>query len=368
MNICLIGDGLTSLALAKNLINKKIKVFIYYKNYKFNKFNKFQSRTIGISKNNLNFFNDKIIKLKKNKAWKIKKIEIYNEKNKGEKILNFEKSQQELFSTVYYNEIYKLLENNLKKNKLFKTILIKNNSFYKKILKETKYNLIINCDDNNQIAKDIFYKKIIKNYNSHSYVTVLTHKKTKNFKAVQIFTKIGPIAFLPISETKTSVVFSILDSSRIINESEVENLIIKFNTNYIIKKFSKIEKFQLNFSSLRNYHHNNLMSFGDSLHKIHPLAGQGFNMTLRDIKILSEIIQLRLDLGLSLDKTIYSEFEKKTKHLNFIFSSGIDFIHEFFKFDNRYGNQYSANFLKYIGKNKSFKNLVNKYADQGLIF
>ena len=40
------------------------------------------------------------------------------------------------------------------------------------------------------------------------------------------------------------------------------------------------------------------MAFGDSLHKIHPLAGQGFNMTLRDIKILSNIIQNRIDLGL----------------------------------------------------------------------
>ena len=365
MNICLIGSSLTSLALAKNLINKKIKVFIYYKNYKLNKFN---SRTIGISRNNLNFFNNEIIKIKKNKLWKINKIEIYNEKNKSEKILNFEKSQQELFSMVYYNKIYRLLENNLKKNKLFKAILIKNNSIYKKILKEKKHNLIINCDGNNKIAKDIFYKKIIKNYNSHSYVTVFTHKKTKNLKAIQIFTKIGPIAFLPISETETSVVFSILDSSKIINEVEVKSLITKFNPNYIIKKFSKIEKFQLNFSSLRNYHDNNLMSFGDSLHKIHPLAGQGFNMTLRDIKILSDIIQLRLDLGLPLDKTIYSEFEKKTKHLNFIFSNGIDFIYEFFKFDNRYENQYLDNFLKYLGKNKSFKNLTNKYADEGLIF
>ena len=43
-------------------------------------------------------------------------------------------------------------------------------------------------------------------------------------------------------------------------------------------------------------------------------------MTLRDIKIFSKIIQNRIDLGLPLDHSIYSEFEKKTKHLNFIFS------------------------------------------------
>jgi len=62
MNICLIGNGLASLALAKNLINKKIKVFVYCENVKKLKF---QSRTMGISKNNFNFFNKDIIKFKK---------------------------------------------------------------------------------------------------------------------------------------------------------------------------------------------------------------------------------------------------------------------------------------------------------------
>ena len=47
MNICLIGDGLASLTLAKNLINKNIKVDICYENRKKPHFN---SRTIGISK------------------------------------------------------------------------------------------------------------------------------------------------------------------------------------------------------------------------------------------------------------------------------------------------------------------------------
>ena len=39
MNICIIGDGLTSLSLAKNLINKKINVHIYLeKHFKVDEF------------------------------------------------------------------------------------------------------------------------------------------------------------------------------------------------------------------------------------------------------------------------------------------------------------------------------------------
>ena len=45
------------------------------------------------------------------------------------------------------------------------------------------------------------------------------------------------------------------------------------------------------------------------LHKIHPLAGQGFNMTLRDTKILSQLIEKNLKLGLNLI-TVLEKFEK----------------------------------------------------------
>ena len=62
MNICIIGDGLTSLSLAKNLINKKINIHFYHKNK--NK-NLLSNRTIGISKNNLEFFRKEIYKIPK---------------------------------------------------------------------------------------------------------------------------------------------------------------------------------------------------------------------------------------------------------------------------------------------------------------
>ena len=52
----------------------------------------------------------------------------------------------------------------------------------------------------------------------------------------------------------------------------------------------KISNFELKSSDLRSYYYQNILAFGDLLHKIHPLAGQGFNMTVRDIKVLTNII------------------------------------------------------------------------------
>ena len=267
-----------------------------------------------------------------------------------------------------YENIYNLINSNLKKNKLFKKILIKDNKFYKNIFKKKEFNLIFNCESNNDIYKKFFHNSIKKDYNSSAYSFIINHNKTKNTKASQIFTKLGPIAFLPISKNQTSVVFSKKNEKSFFNQEMFQALIKKYNQDYKIKNFSKFEKFKLYFSLVRNYYYKKVMTLGDGLHKIHPLAGQGFNMTLRDIKILSKIINTRIDLGLELDYSIYKEFEKNTKHFNLTFASGIDFIYQLFEFDNKFKNQYLTKFIKVVGKNKIFKDFFSKYANKGLTY
>ena len=126
MNVCLIGDGLISLTLAKALINKNIKVFMYYEN---NKKMPNDNRTIGISSDNLDFVQKKIVKINKNLIWKINKIEIYNDLNTKEKILNFQQSNKILFSIIKNNDLYKLLINSIKKIINLKKLKLKINLF-----------------------------------------------------------------------------------------------------------------------------------------------------------------------------------------------------------------------------------------------
>ena len=120
--------------------------------------------------------------------------------------------------------------------------------------------------------------------------------------------------------------------------------------------------------SLRSYYHNNILAFGDLLHRIHPLAGQGFNMTIRDIKILINIIENKRNLGLPFDESINSEFEKKLKHNNFIFQNGIDLIHEFFNLERKTKNIILSKSIQTLGKNYSINKMFTKIADKGIIF
>ena len=365
MNICIIGGGLTSLSLAKNLVNKKINVHFYHKN-KIK--NLLSTRTIGISKNNLEFFKKEIFSISKNLLWEIKKIEIFSQKLEKENLLRFENDKDKLFYMFKNDNLYASLLNKISKSKFFKKIIIKKNSFYLNLLKENKYDLIINCDSNNIITKKFFTKKINKNYDSLAYTTILKHKKIKNNIATQIFTKNGPVAFLPISNSETSIVCSLDIKNGKYSDSEVLGLINKYNPKYQIEKTIKLSNFRLSSSSLRKYYYQNILAFGDLLHQIHPLAGQGFNMTIRDIKVLSEIIQKKIDLGIQLDSSILYDFEKATKNKNFIFSSSIDFIYEIFNFDKEKSNNSFNKILKIIGKNKNLNNYFIKIADKGLNF
>ena len=123
----------------------------------------------------------------------------------------------------------------------------------------------------------------------------------------------------------------------------------------------------MSFLVSRNYFYRNILAFGDAIHRVHPLAGQGFNITLRDIKVFSELIKKRIELGLPLDNSILEDFENRTKHLNYIFTSAVDLIYEFFKFDNKINNNISKGFFKFIDKNKNFNKFFTRQANKGLV-
>ena len=104
----------------------------------------------------------------------------------------------------------------------------------------------------------------------------------------------------------------------------MNNLIKKYNPIYSIKKINNWNSFELKSSNLRSYYYQNVIAFGDMLHRLHPLAGQGFNMTIRDIKEIYKLINFKKEHGLDLDVSIAKDFERNTKNKNFLFSNGID--------------------------------------------
>jgi len=362
MKACLIGYNITNFVLATTLTNKGFEVDIVFEK----KQKKIVSnRTIGISKHNIDYLGTIKINLKKF-IWPINKIKIYNLKKQENEKINFESSKGVNFFLIKYRDIFKITKHIARKNKKirFKT---SSNTKILNIEKKNNYDLVINSDSKNPIIKKFFFSKLSKDYKTSAFTAILRHKRILNNTAFQIFTKYGPIAFLPCSAEETSIVFSV-QKKYLLKINDIRNEILNSNPIFEVKGLDDLEKFDLKFSYSRKYIHKNILCFGDALHKFHPLAGQGFNMTIRDIELLNKIIEKKIECGLEIDNSILFEFQKKIKSLNYIFGIGINFINDFFKIDSLANGKLSKNIFKIFNRNTILKKYSIKFADSGINF
>ena len=358
MKICLIGQNLTNLILALAIAERKFPIEIYL-NKKTKKYQ--TNRTIAISSENFKFI--KYLAKKTLPSWTTDEIKIFVENSKTKEIINFKQKNKEVFNLISYSKLNTIFFKKIIKSKYIKLIKVDTSS-NNLINKIKDYDLVINSENNNILSKKYFTKKLTKNYKSTAYAFLVEHKKISNKTALQIFTNYGPLAFLPVSDNKTSIVFSYIGKEK--ENDKILSLFKKYNYFYKVTKIHNIEKFDLDFSFLRNYTYRNILAFGDLMHRIHPLAGQGFNMTIRDIINLLEIIDNKTSLGLPIDISVAEEFQNRNKHFNYAYGKIIDTIYEFFKLDSKLNNSISIPIFNFLNKNQTFKKYSNIFSDRGL--
>jgi 2-octaprenyl-6-methoxyphenol hydroxylase len=89
-------------------------------------------------------------------------------------------------------------------------------------------------------------------------------------------------------------------------------------------------------------------------------------MTIRDIKEILKLIKFKKEHGLDLDKSICKDFERNTKSKNYLFANSIDFIYEFFNFENKIRNNILSKSVRFLGKNKMINKFFTNLADAGI--
>jgi 2-octaprenyl-6-methoxyphenol hydroxylase len=313
-------------------------------------------------------------------------MKLYSEtKNKKfQKLFELNKSNKEK-KVLYMIENTKLMQLMLNKIKKDKHVLIKKNTKVSDIfnsgnLKSVKinninhkYNLVIICaGSKSNLVKSFFKNKNIESsYGETSVSTILRHESIKNDTARQFFLNEEILALLPLSKSQTSIVWSVKNNNYKKKESLIKEK-IKYYTSDYLKKIKFVNSFEykdLNFLLRSKYYEYRTLLFGDALHVVHPLAGQGFNMTLRDLYTLEKVLRKKINLGLDLGSVdALSEFSNKSKPRNFIHSIGIDLIKNTFSLKNASIKEVRDNFLKIINKNNFIKNLFFDIADKGLKF
>lgn len=142
------------------------------------------------------------------------------------------------------------------------------------------------------------------NYQQRALIANVSFEQAHQGVAYERFTSQGPLALLPLGESPESKTASIvwthpltsIDEYLHIDETQFLN---KLQTafGYRLGKFIKVGKrdsYPLNLVQAKEQVRRSLVLLGNAAHALHPVAGQGFNLALRDSFVLSHyLVQAR---------------------------------------------------------------------------
>ena len=130
-------------------------------------------------------------------------------------------------------------------------------------------------------------------------------------------------------------------------------------------KLSKPELFPITFRINVNLLKKNFFVLGEGSYNIHPVAGQGFNLILRDIKKLGKELENFLSLGIQIKNSpLLLKVISERKPENLLFGMGINLIHKFFK-NNKISDPVKKIILKDINKLNFLKKISLGIANKG---
>jgi 2-octaprenyl-6-methoxyphenol hydroxylase len=140
-------------------------------------------------------------------------------------------------------------------------------------------------------------------YDQSGIVVTVGHERDHGGRAEEHFLPAGPFAILPLAGKRSSLVWTERrsEAARIVAlgddqfHAELER---RFGLHLgEVKALDKPRAFPLSYFVARAFIGERLALVGDAAHVIHPIAGQGLNMGLRDVAALAEVVVDAARLG-----------------------------------------------------------------------
>ena len=233
-----------------------------------------------------------------------------------------------------------------------------------------------------EILNSEFQKMYNVNYNFFEYgqtaiSATLRHSKNHKGYAFQFFQKNGPLALLPMNNKrgnnysslvwteKTDNIPSILSSKKSLEES-LNNLcsdylgkisISKGPSSFILKKLTGIKSVS-----------NNAIFVGDAIRAMHPMAGQAWNQSLRDIAYIADAFAESQKLGLDLFQCpSITLFDKKRKIETEALVNSIGFLNSIYQADTSIAKGLRRNIMKLADNYRPLKLFLLNEASGGAL-
>ncbi|MBJ7266807.1 2-octaprenyl-6-methoxyphenyl hydroxylase [Idiomarina abyssalis] len=164
--------------------------------------------------------------------------------------------------------------------------------------------LLIGADGQHSLVREqLGLVSDIYDYGQFGCIATLDLEKPLNGWAYERFTEAGPIALLPMQNKRASLVWSFTESQREAAEQWSDTEFLRHCQQafgYRAGLFTGVSKrvfYPLILRRAKRSVHHRSVIIGNASHALHPIAGQGFNLGLRDTEVLCEALANVDDTG-----------------------------------------------------------------------
>jgi 2-octaprenyl-6-methoxyphenol hydroxylase len=133
-------------------------------------------------------------------------------------------------------------------------------------------------------------------YHQTALVTNVTPERPHQNIAYERFTNSGPLAFLPMSENRCAVVWSLSpEKAEALLALDAAQFLAALQEHFGTRlgrllKVGKRAVYPLALTKVSEHIRPRLVLIGNAAHTVHPVAGQGFNLGLRDVAVLAQVL------------------------------------------------------------------------------
>ncbi len=153
------------------------------------------------------------------------------------------------------------------------------------------------------VRKKLGIEATVWDYGQTAIISNVTTEKPHQNVAYERFTENGPMAVLPMSEGRSALVWTVPDSQvedilRMGDEQILARLqeLFGFRLGHWQKIGSRVS-YPLSMVKAEEQIRHRVAIIGNAAHGLHPIAGQGFNLSLRDVAVLADVIAAADDPG-----------------------------------------------------------------------
>jgi len=171
-------------------------------------------------------------------------------------------------------------------------------------------------------------------YKQHALIANIGLARPHQQHAYERFTKHGPLALLPMTEQRSALVWSLpCDHAKEFANDNSDNFLHRLQAafGYRLGRFTHVGKrivYPLENVMMRTITAWPVVFVGNAAHTLHPVAGQGFNLGLRDVAMLAQCI-VRHGLGPDM-LTIYRDLRRHDERAITHLTNGLlsSFLHK----------------------------------------